>query len=227
MFRRGMFFFLAIGAAIGVPYFANEWTKVKQAVGAQGTSATTSANPSTAAIGGSSTDPATATPDGSPGQPAISGLPATDDEINTPPLVELTDALRFDVTPSWILGRWPRVTAGLPDEGLQGYRVALVSGTQEDDVAGSLTYYFNSNHVCQRITFQGTTGDARKLISLMITRYGFQRETSSDPGMWLYDIRWNGHATSELQIRPARIIRATAPTARFEIRLALNDASAR
>jgi hypothetical protein len=223
MFRRGMLFILAIGAAAGVPYFANQWGRLKQAIGANSPAAATGqANPASAALNSTLPGDAAATTDG---QLAISGLPATDEQINTPPLVELTDALRFDVTASWILGRWPRVTAGLPDAGLQGYRVALVSGTQEDDVAGSLTYYFNTNHVCQRITFQGTTGDARKLIALMITRYGFQRETSDDPGMWLYQIRWNGRATSELQIRPARIIRATAPTARFEILLAMNDAS--
>lgn len=216
MFRRGMLFVMAIGAAIGVPYVANEWGKLRQAVGGQPGAV---ANP----IVGSAAAGALSAPDGSPAQ---FGLPASDDAINAPPVVELGDALRFDVTASWILGRWPRVTAGLPDEGLQGYRVAFISGAQEDDVAGSLTYYFNRDHVCQRITFQGTTGDARKLISLLITRYGFQREMSNDPGMWLYQIRWNGRAMSELQIRPARIVRASAPNARFEILLAMNDASA-
>ena len=157
---------------------------------------------------------------------ALPGLPATEAEINAPPVVELAEALRFNVTASWILGRWPRVTTGLPDAGLQGYRVALVSGTQEDDLAGALTYYFNKNHVCQRITFQGTTGDARKLISMLTTRFGFERQTSDDPGVYLYQIRWNGRATSELQVRPARVIRASAPTARFEVLLAMNDGTA-
>ena len=157
----------------------------------------------------------------------MAGLPASDAEINAPPVVEMADALRFDVTASWILGRWPRVTAGLPDAGLQGYRVALVSGTRDDDLAGALTYYFNKNHVCQRITFQGTTGDARKLIAMLTTRFGFERQTSDDPGVYLYQIRWNGRATSELQVRPARVIRASAPTARFEVLLAMNDGSGR
>ncbi len=223
MFRRGMLFFVAIGAAIGVPYAANEWGRVRQAIGGQPAgSAPLGADSATLPDATNPNYPSTAiAPDGT-----ASFSSAIDSQTSVAPVVELADALRFDVTASWILGHWPRVTAGLPDEGLQGYRVAFISGMQEDDVAGSLTYYFNRDHVCQRITFQGTTGDARKLIALLITRYGFQREENADPGMWLYQLRWNGRATSELQIRPARVIRASAPNARFEILLAMNDASA-
>jgi hypothetical protein len=221
MFRRGIFFIAVMCAAVGIPYATTEWGKISQAFSGQ----TKPAAGSPGAIGAGY--PMTGgTLNNAPSLVSMPGLPATDAEINAPPLVELTDALRFDVTASWILGRWPRVTAGLPDAGLQGYRVALVSGTQDNDVAGALTYYFNTNHVCQRITFQGTTGDARKLIAMLTTRYGFARQMSDDPSVYLYQIRWNGRATSELQIRPARVIRASAPTARFEVLLAMNDGTA-
>jgi hypothetical protein len=219
MFRRGMLFFIVMCAAVGVPYAATEWGKISQTFSGQPAAATTT--------NGNLPYPVAGTP-GMSAAPMVSmpGLPATQAEIDAPPEVAMADALRFDVTASWILGRWPRVTAGLPDAGLQGYRVALVTGTQDDDLAGSLTYYFNRNHVCQRITFQGTTGDARKLIAMLTTRYGFERQMSDDPSVWLYQIRWNGRATSELQVRPARVIRASEPTARFEVLLAMNDGSA-
>jgi hypothetical protein len=220
MFRRGMLFLLVIGAAVGVPYVTTEWGKISQSFGARPSAA--------AATAGNLRYPATAAAGMNPLPMApMPGLPATEADIDAPPVVAIEDALRFDVTASWILGRWPRVTAGLPDAGLQGYRVAFVSGTQENDLAGSLTYYFNPNHVCQRITFQGTTGDARKLIAMLITRFGFARQTSDDPSVYLYQIRWNGRATSELQVRPARVIRASEPTARFEVLLAMNTGSAR
>ena len=48
---------------------------------------------------------------------------------------------------------------------LQGYRVAYVSGTAETDIAGSLSYYFDNTHRLRRIAFNGTTGDARRLVS--------------------------------------------------------------
>ena len=232
MFRRGMLFFLVMCAAAGIPYVTTEWGKISQVFSGQPSAANGAvgnrANPSAGAYGiAGAGDPASAgiMNDGTP-LVSMPGLPATEAEINAPPVVDLKDALRFDVTASWIMGRWPRVTAGLPDAGLQGYRVALVSGTQDDDLAGSLTYFFNRNHACQRITFQGTTGDARKLIAMLTTRYGFERQTSDDPGVWLYQIRWNGRSTSELQVRPARVIRATEPTARFEVLLAMNDGTA-
>ena len=108
------------------------------------------------------------------------------------------------MTAAWVLGAGLRVTAGLPDADLQGYRVPLVTGTREDDLAGSLTYYFNKNQRCQRITFQGTTGDARKLAAYLMRRYGFKQQVSSDPNLYLYQIRWNGLPLSELHAaRPA------------------------
>jgi hypothetical protein len=224
MFRRGMFLFVVMCAAIGVPYVTTEWSKVSHLFSNQPNAA--AGQPVNPAAGAPGAVAAGYPANGNPSLVAMAGVPASDAEINAPPEVEMADALRFDVTASWILGRWPRVTAGLPDAGLQGYRVALVSGTREDDLAGALTYYFNKNHVCQRITFQGTTGDARKLITMLTTRFGFERQTSDDPGVYLYQIRWNGRATSELQVRPARVIRASAPTARFEVLLAMNNRSA-
>ena len=66
---------------------------------------------------------------------------------------------------------WPQVATGLGQLQLQGYRVPLVSGTTEGDVAGSLTYYFNAQQQLQRIAFQGNTGDPRNLIVLLRSRY--------------------------------------------------------
>ena len=58
---------------------------------------------------------------------------------------DLGEVIRFDGSPEWVMARWPRVTAGLANLDLQGYRVPLVSGTAQDDLAGSLTYYFDRN----------------------------------------------------------------------------------
>ena len=48
------------------------------------------------------------------------------------PLPSLAEVLRLDVTVEWVLQRWPRVTTGLPQLQLQGYRVPLVTGTKDD-----------------------------------------------------------------------------------------------
>jgi uncharacterized protein DUF6690 len=224
MFRHSLFYFVILCAAVGIPYLSNEWGSPSNWFSShRGSSDTGVAGDATTAVDGSPTGFANLT---GAGNPVFGGVtPGGPDAPRAVPLVDIEECLRFDVTAAWILGRWPRVTAGLPDQDLQGYRVPLVTGTQEDDLAGSLSYYFNKHQHCQRITFQGTTGDARKLIAYLTMRYGFKQQTSNDPNLYLYQIRWNGGPLSELHIRPARIVRADAPHARFEVLLALNDAS--
>jgi hypothetical protein len=50
------------------------------------------------------------------------------------PVADLAEVLRFDVTPGWVISRWPRVSTGGPHLQLQGYRVPLVTGTKESDI---------------------------------------------------------------------------------------------
>ena len=138
------------------------------------------------------------------------------------PTFDFAEVFRFDVTPGWIMSRWSRVSAGLATLQLQGYRVPLVTGTAEDDLAGSLTYYFNSAQQVQRITFSGTTGDTRKLVHFIMGRYGFARRVTNDPSLFLYEIpEPRGLAKNILQIRPARVLTTGQPYQRFEVELAI------
>ena len=138
------------------------------------------------------------------------------------PVVDLAEALRFEVTPGWIMQRWPRVSTGLALPQLQGYRVPLVTGTSESDLVGSLTYYFNPVQQVEQITFTGTTGDVRRLVQLVSTRYGLGRRVANDPGLFIYELpEARGPARSTLKIRPARVLSVNQPRARFEVELVL------
>jgi hypothetical protein len=136
-----------------------------------------------------------------------------------PTFDDLGQVFRWDLSSGWVLARWPRVSAGLAEVELQGYRVPLVTGTNPDDLAGSLTYYFNRNQRVQRMTFFGTSGDARRLVALMAARFGFQRELTDDPSLFLYRVRDGKKVLSELRIEPAHVIRADTPHRRFDIAL--------
>ncbi|MGA2798616.1 MAG: DUF6690 family protein, partial [Thermoguttaceae bacterium] len=103
------------------------------------------------------------------------------------PTPALADVLRFDVSPAWVLQRWPRVSTDLALLQLHGYRVPLVTGTKANDVAGSLTYYFNPAQQVQQITLRGTTGDPRAIINFMNTRYGYVRRPCNDPSRLIYE----------------------------------------
>jgi uncharacterized protein DUF6690 len=140
----------------------------------------------------------------------------------------LAEVLRFDVTPGWVVARWPRVSAGLAELQLHGYRVPLVTGTSNDDLAGALTYYFNHQHQVQRITFHGSTGDYRRLTTLLTSYYGFGRRPTNSPGVFLYEVPQNqNQARSYLWIEPSPIIKADEPRRRFDVTLVLERPPAR
>ncbi len=158
-----------------------------------------------------------------PSAPTPSGqalAPARDD----PPVLGIADVFRFDITTDWIVARWPRVSAGLALLELQGYRVPLITGTREDDLAGALTYYFSPQQRLQRITFQGTTGNANKLVHLLTTRFGFTHRPTNDPSLFLYvvpEVGSKGQVKSFVWIRPVRVVSIAQPHQRFEVALVI------
>jgi len=133
---------------------------------------------------------------------AISGSPAVPHAD-----VQVQDASRvfdFEITPEWILARWPGVATGLAQLQLEGYRVPLVTGTAQHDLAGSLTYYFDAQQKLQRITFVGVSGDPRPLMGLLANRFHMARRLTNDPGMVVYEAaQASTRAASGLHIRVA------------------------
>jgi len=208
---RSIFWMTALlGAAIAVPYAADKWSKLK----ASGDSKQADGS----AIG-------VARPESAKGVIADSRTQST--SASEMPLVDMDQAFRLDPTPSTVMSRWPRVSAGLPDEKLYGMRVALITGLHEDDLAGSLTYYFTPSQHCAKLTFTGTTGDPTRFIKLMTSRFGFKPFTNGEPGVMRYEIRWNGSAQSELVIHSAAIVRSSSPLTRYQVQATVLDPAAR
>jgi len=159
---------------------------------------------------------------GIPAAPVAALLPGADQNVEGPMVSDLAEVFRFDITPDWILRRWPHVTTGLAQLQLQGYRVVLMTGTAESDLAGALTYYFNAQQRLERITFQGKTGDARNLVAFLTGRLQFSRRLTNDPGLTVYEaVRPNGKPVGGVRIRSAGIVKASEPYTRFDVELAL------
>jgi hypothetical protein len=203
-----------MGAAIGVPYVASQWTDLKANVFGSGRN---SAAGNYKTIDAYSSVPQL--PAMTNGEPMGAGMNPHADET---PIVDISEAFRWDVTPQTVMARWPRVSSGLPGEDLHGMRVALISGLRVDDVAGSLTYYFSPAQKCARITFAGTTGDPTRLIQLLTSRYDF-KQVGSEPGSVRYEIRWNGDAHSWFTVKPAAIVRSSSPYTRYEVQVNISD----
>ncbi len=207
MFKKLFFVALPVGAILGpMAYFSGpEWvSKLTNSLSPTPAENQAPAEPGAAGREGSSLD--------------VAGVPVEGSEV-----AYLWEVFRFDVTPAWVIGRWPRVTTGLAHLDLQGYRVPLVTGTADDDLAGALTYYFNAARQVQRITFQGTTGDYRKLVSLLVMHHGFVARPTNTPGVFLYEIPSpKNDSQSHLWIQPAPLLTADQPRNRFELTLVLD-----
>lgn len=201
------------------------WTKAKAAVTSFATTMTAEAKPVAATQGAPApTAPATAAAPATPHSAAAQAPVAQASSTSTAsiPLAGLADVLRFDVSLDWVMNRWPRVSAALAQLQLQGYRVPLVTGTGEDDLAGALTYYFNPRQEVQRITFHGTTGNARKLIELLTTRYGFSRRLTNDASSFVYEApAAEKKSKSLLWIRPAQVVKTEQTYQRYQLVLVL------
>lgn len=147
--------------------------------------------------------------------PRMAKRPQTNDDGNT-----LEEVLRFDIDDHWVVSRWPRVSTILTAQHRQGMRVALVTGTARDDLAGSLSYYFDKHRRVRRISFEGHTGDASEIVNFAATQFGLRPEPTIKAGLYL--ARWNGYPVSGLYVRHAPVVRKHAPRTRMEVRFEIN-----
>jgi len=147
-----------------------------------------------------------------------------EEEVSLPPIVDMNEVFRFDISPDWVVTRFPRVTTGLAILNLQGYRVPLVTGTAEDDLVGTITYYFDASRQVRRIVFEGTTGNPNRLLAFLATYYGFVYRPTNNPAVYLYVVPEEGsrgETHSYLWIRPRGILTSTDPQHRFDLSLVL------
>ena len=101
------------------------------------------------------------------------------------PTIDIASLFRFDLSESWVTQRWQRVSTCPGDQGLHGLRVALVTGTNSWDLHGALTYYFDSAHQLQRITYRGWTGDATRLLQILQQQHQLRAQPTHWAGVYL------------------------------------------
>jgi hypothetical protein len=227
IFQRPLGATLLLGTALGTPYVLFETepgTQLRRAVAFENESQSASADgvPASDSFGTPLQAP-TAARDISPPKTQSDAKPTWTDELPmsvAPSPIDLRQVIRFDVTPDFVYRSFPRVSTVLSDLSLDGLRVPLISGTQPYDVAGSLTYYFDTNKTVRRIQFQGVTGDAGPLMQLMIQHYRLVPERSL--GGQLLTMRWNNRVTSFIHIAPAPVVSAQQPNARFAFFMEIN-----
>ncbi len=215
MFKGPIMLVMLLAVALGVPYLISKAgpasDRISSLFGSKGEASSESLSINAA-------DPNMAqAPDG-PG----SLLFPSQTPLEGPPAQRLEEILRFDITKEWVYTRWRRKSAGLADPELFGVRVPLVTGTGAEDLAGSLSYYFEASGQVARIEFRGRTGDLRPLVQLLTSRFHLKAQPPAMPGELLYQVRWNTSVQSELRARPASVVWESSPLNRFQITLTLN-----
>ena len=214
MFKKYGFLFLAtpLVAAIAGPLAYFKFLDPGKAPAA----ATVGNGPAAGASGDSAAAPDRTTPGTALAVAGSSAVPHSDVKVH-----DAASVFSFEITPEWILAHWPSVSTGLAQLQLEGYRVPLVTGTGQQDLAGALTYYFDARQKLQRINFVGVSGDPRSLIGLLATRFHMTRRLTSDPGLVVYEAAPAGRGPmSGLQVRVAPLEPGDAYR-RYEIELSL------
>lgn len=137
------------------------------------------------------------------------------------PVSDLREVMRFDISPDWVIQRFARVSTALSDLRLQTLRVPIVTGTRVDDLAGTLTYYFDGGGKLQRVSLHAFTGDPNRLIGAMTQHYGLNRESSLEAGV--FTKRWNGIPIHFLRLTHTAVIHSDALHQKYTVFLELNQ----
>jgi hypothetical protein len=136
-----------------------------------------------------------------------------------PQVSNFGDVFRFDMTPQAITQRWSRVSTGLGDVRMQGYRVPLVTGNTDSDLAGSLTYYFDGRPKLRRITFLGTTANPQRFVEFLAKQYGFRQFQNGNARVTTYRARYG--STGMLKIMPAEVLDKHLASTNYRVELSL------
>jgi len=133
---------------------------------------------------------------------------------------QFSEVIRFDIKPSWVTKRWARVSSALAELGLEGYRVPVVTGSDVNDLAGSLTYYFDKQSQVQRVVFVGNTGDPTRLVDFVSSEYRMTKRPSLNTGLYIHSR--GGVPVNALTIKQNSIITADNPHGTYQLYLELN-----
>ncbi|MEM6692906.1 MAG: DUF6690 family protein [Planctomycetota bacterium] len=152
---------------------------------------------------------------------ALPADPAIKPELAGFKVSDIREVLRFDISPEWVIQRFARVSTVLADLKLEGLRVPIVTGTRADDLAGTITYYFDHQGKLQRVMVHGFTGDPSRLVKTMVSGYQLKREPTLEAGV--FTKRWNGKPTHFLRLTHAPVVYSDAVHQKYTVFLELNQ----
>lgn len=137
------------------------------------------------------------------------------------PVNDFREVFRFDINESWVKQRFKRISTVPADKGLHGLRTAMVTGTNSWDLHGSQTYYFDTNHRLQRITFRGWVGDSARLLELATKHFGLKPQPTHWAGLYLG--KFGGKLTGGLIMKDPDVIDQSNQLQRAAVLMEINQ----
>ena len=97
----------------------------------------------------------------------------------------------------------------------------LVTGPNPQDITGALTYYFNGQGLCERITFYGYATDPSRIIHLATETFGLS--ANRDLGKGIYSKVFSRRVRSFLAIEAATNVVSRSAQKKSQITFEINN----
>lgn len=134
--------------------------------------------------------------------------------------IPFLDIFRFDINPEWVQDRWPRIATSTPEANLFGMRTPVVTGTRLQDLAGSITWYFDDRRQVQRLRFEGTCGDASDVVAMTTQSFGMEQESAV--GKLVFTKRWHNVPRCVVVVEQPPVIDISQVRQRYIVRMEIN-----
>lgn len=137
------------------------------------------------------------------------------------PIQDLGQVFSFELDPASLRNRFPRISLVTSEQGWQGYRTDLVTGTGTSDLHGCITWYFDANGAMQRISFRGWAGNHQGFRDLLQSRFDLEPVTTGQWTETLVQKNWNGVSSAAIFQLP-RVVRQQMPQQQIAALVELN-----
>ena len=101
------------------------------------------------------------------------------------PVTNFAEVIRMDANSTWVKSRWDRISVFAAGEGLTAFRCDLVTGVNQGDLHGCLTYFFDRQDRVAKISFRGWCGDPTPITTFATTSWNVEPKNGNSSSVFV------------------------------------------
>lgn len=101
------------------------------------------------------------------------------------PVTNFAEVIRLDANSAWVKSRWDRISVFSTGDGLTAFRCDLVTGVNQGDLHGCLSYFFDRQDKVARISFRGWCGDPTPIRNFATTMWQLEPKNGQSSSVFL------------------------------------------